>query len=159
MVYNPALQLWGSIYLPSGTGAGTTSVFGGTISASRTYPNFAADLRAINKRLMSAFEFASFAVGSNQNTAISGGVIPATTGGHSDAYGRRMISDLGIEDCCGAVATLTSDYYGGGVAIVGGAATTAATSIGIWSYIGNFTSAQSANTTSAQSCSPSRVSV
>ena len=36
-------------------------------------------------------------------TAIQGAADPVTTGGHVDTAGRRMISNYGLEDCCGAL--------------------------------------------------------
>ena len=41
--------------------------------------------------------------GSNQHTRTSALARPDTTGGHVDTSGRRMISDIGLEDCCGVL--------------------------------------------------------
>ena len=48
-------------------------------------------------------EFSCFAEGSNQKTSIYGGAAPnpKTAGGHIDTASRRMISNYGIEECCG----------------------------------------------------------
>jgi hypothetical protein len=46
-------------------------------------------------------EFQAIAAGSNEETKISTGAAPSTTGGHTDTAGRRMISSIGCEDCCG----------------------------------------------------------
>ena len=75
------------------------------------------------KRLPWVREFRVFSVGSNQSTNIKGSADVNTTGGHSDTAGRRMISDFGIEDCCGFLwqwcsdvgsATTGSSSYGNG---------------------------------------------
>lgn len=50
-----------------------------------------------------------FSVGSNQGTNIYGSADPNTTGGHKDTAGRRMISNYGIEDCCGVLWQWASD--------------------------------------------------
>ena len=42
-------------------------------------------------------------IGSNQATAIKGAADVNTTGGHVDTAGRRMISNIGLEDCCGFI--------------------------------------------------------
>lgn len=53
------------------------------------------------QRLLYQREFVSASLGSNQNTNIQGGSDHGTTGGHVDTAGRRMISNIGLEDCCG----------------------------------------------------------
>jgi hypothetical protein len=103
MVYDPQIQKWVDIYLQSGTGTGTTSANGGTITDTRNWMDHADDGNAVGKRLPRDREFQSFAAGSNEETNISGSADPGTTGGHSDTAGRRMISNLGCEDCCGAM--------------------------------------------------------
>lgn len=102
MVYDSAIQKWVDIYLASGTGTGTTSVNGGTISDTRTWLDFVDDGHAVGKRLLTDHEFMSIAAGSNEETNISTSADPVTTGGHSDTASRRMISNIGCEDCCGA---------------------------------------------------------
>jgi len=57
----------------------------------------------IEKRLPTQAEFMALAIGSNQETNISGSADPGTTGGHSDTASRRMISNIGCEDCAGAL--------------------------------------------------------
>jgi len=58
---------------------------------------------AVKKRLLSDIEIQLIAANSNEETNISGSADPVTTGGHSDTAGRRMISNIGCEDCCGAL--------------------------------------------------------
>jgi len=103
MVYDSGTGIWVDIYLTSGTGASTLSVNGGTISDTRTWLDFVDDGHAVGKRLLTDEEFQSIAAGSNEETNIAGSADPVTTGGHSDTAGRRMISNIGCEDCCGAL--------------------------------------------------------
>ncbi len=103
MVYNSALDKWIDIYLASGTGASTTSVNGGTISDTRDWMDFVDDGIAVKKRLLDDTEFQSIATGSNEETNIVGSADPVTTGGHVDTAGRRMISNIGCEDCTGVM--------------------------------------------------------
>ena len=103
MVYSKAINKWVDIYLASGTGVNTASVNGGTISDSRTWNDFVDDGAAVNKRLLRDVEFQTIAAGSNEQTNIAGSADPVTTGGHSDTAGRRMISNIGCEDCCGVM--------------------------------------------------------
>lgn len=103
MVYSEAAQIWVDIYLQSGTGASCASVFGGTITDSRTWLDFVDDLGAVGKRLLEDDEFQLIAAGGNEETNIAGSADPVTTGGHVDTAGRRMISDIGCEDCAGAM--------------------------------------------------------
>jgi formylglycine-generating enzyme required for sulfatase activity len=60
-------------------------------------------MRQVRKRLLRDHEFASMALGSNECTNINGSADPNTTGGHVDTAGRRMLSFIGLEDCCGAM--------------------------------------------------------
>ncbi len=103
MVYSEAASIWVDIYLASGTGGATASAYGGTISDTRDWMDFVDDGAAVNKRLLWDPEFQTIAAGSNEETNIAGGADPVTTGGHSDTAGRRMISDIGVEDACGAM--------------------------------------------------------
>lgn len=103
MVYCADLDFWVDIYLQSGTGASTASVFGGTTTDTRCQPDHAEDMFRVNKELLSDAEFSAAAEGSNQKTAISGAADPVTTGGHIDSANRRMISNIGCEDMCGAL--------------------------------------------------------
>lgn len=100
-------RLWADIYLASNT---TTleSSYGGTIVDGASNPdyhwyNFVERFAEIDKRLPTQAEFIAFTIGSNEETNISGSSNPATTGGHSDTASRRMISNVGCEDCAGAL--------------------------------------------------------
>jgi len=54
-------------------------------------------------------EFQVIAAGSNEATNINGSGDPGTTGGHIDTDSRRMISNIGVEDACGALWQWLSD--------------------------------------------------
>lgn len=103
MAYIDIIDSWVDIYLQSGTGANTASVYGGTITDTRYFGNHCRDMAKVGKTLPSSNDFSIFAFGSNEKTAISGAADPVTTGGHKDSNNRRMISQYFIEDCCGAL--------------------------------------------------------
>lgn len=103
MVYCAELDLWVDIYLQSGTGASTASVPGATITDTRIWNDHVDDLAAVGKILLDDTEFQIVAEGSNQKTNIAGGADPVTTGGHRDTASRRMVSNFGLEDCCGVM--------------------------------------------------------
>ena len=103
MAYIDIIDSWVDIYLQSGTGANTASVYGGTITDTRYYGNHCRDMAKVGKTLPSSNDFSIFAFGSNEKTAISRAADPVTTGGHKDSNNRRMISQYFIEDCCGAL--------------------------------------------------------
>jgi len=103
MVFSEAADIWVDIYLQSGTGANTASVYGATITDNRNWMDFVDDAGAVKKRLLNDIEFQLIAAGSNEKTNIYGSADPGTTGGHVDTAGRRMISNIGCEDCCGAM--------------------------------------------------------
>nr|MBC8360952.1 hypothetical protein [Candidatus Desulfatibia profunda] len=103
MVFSEEADIWVDIYLASGTGGSTASVNGGTISDTRDWNDFVDDFGAVKKQLLDDAEFQLIAAGSNEETNITGNSDPVTTGGHSDSAGRRMISNIGCEDCAGAM--------------------------------------------------------
>ena len=103
MVYSPMTDLWVDIYLASGTGINTKSVFNGVISDTRDWNDFVDDGMSVSKRLLFDPEFQAIATGSNEETNIAGSADPVNTGGHVDTAGRRMIANNGCEDCCGVM--------------------------------------------------------
>lgn len=121
MFYVPSCDVWLDIYEQSGTGSSTASVYGGTISHSRTLIDHNQDMVAVGKRLPFVHEHEAGAAGSNWGTVIQGGADPTTTGGHLDAYGRRMTSNLGGEDMCGAHNEMMSSALGSTSLVWGGA--------------------------------------
>ena len=120
MVWSDEAQVWVDIYLASGTGVSTTSVNGGTISDTRDWMNFVDDFGAVKKQLLNDPEFQLIAAGSNEETNITGSADPITTGGHVDTAVRRMISNIGCEDCCGVLSQWLRDQsamYAGAVVV------------------------------------------
>ena len=103
MTYDSKSQIWTDIYLTSSTGSSTASSFRGTISDNRNWMDFVDDGGAVGKRLLKDQEFQNIANNSNEETNIAGSADPVRTGGHSDTAGRRMISDIGCEDCAGTM--------------------------------------------------------
>ena len=114
MVYDKNTDMWVDIYLNSytGTTAAKTirlhSTFGGVIADGASTEKFhwfkGVDVLMLDqKTLPTQREFMSLAKGSNEGTNIAGSADPNTTGGHTDTAGRRMISNIGCEDCCGVL--------------------------------------------------------
>lgn len=101
MVYIKELDFWADIYLQSGSGVNTKSVYGGTTTDTQTQSQHVEDLFKVGKTPLSDPEFSCAAEGSNQKTAIYGSADAVTTGGHVDTASRRMVSNYGLEDCCG----------------------------------------------------------
>lgn len=103
MVYSEGINKWVDIYLASGTGASTASVYAATITDTRDWNDFTDDGGAVKKKMLTDPEFQVIATGSNEATSIYGSGDPGTTGGHIDTASRRMISNIGVEDACGAL--------------------------------------------------------
>lgn len=104
--YEELTDCWIAIYLPSWDGTKLVSVYNGVIADGTSakkwhgeafYEQFAKQ----GMRLVWRHEFQMAAKGSNEGTAIKNGADPNTTGGHVDSNNRRMISNIGLEDCCG----------------------------------------------------------
>ena len=142
MVYIPSLGFWCDIYLQSGSGANTKSVFEGAITRNRQYVDFVEDQFCVKKALLNDEEFAAAMLGSNEKTAVNGASDSAATnggaGGRVDTANRRMISIYGVEEGCGSLwqwlATTSAaggsgwngqnggkgDFYGGCFALLAG---------------------------------------
>ena len=106
MVYSPETHMWYDIYLASWDGSKLVSTFGGITADGASAKKFHGEMFAecagqINKELISRDEFIVVAKGSNERTSIHGSADVGTTGGHVDTANRRMISNIGLEDCCG----------------------------------------------------------
>jgi hypothetical protein len=112
LAYIDALDDWAGIYLVSGTAAAPTNVYGGTILDTIDWNNSVDTCRVMKARLPRDSEFQILARLSNEQTNISTGDDPVTTGGHSDAQGRRMISKYFLEDCVGAMLQWLEDSLG-----------------------------------------------
>jgi hypothetical protein len=94
LVYDPTMDLWVDIYLFASQGRKILH------EKLDDYQKLA--LQA-SKRLPTHEEFSSLAAGSNDLTNIKGSKYDAISGGHVDTLGRRMISNIGCEDCAGLV--------------------------------------------------------
>nr|WP_254493657.1 hypothetical protein [Bartonella sp. B1099] len=103
MVYDFSTDLWVDIYLQSGDGVNTKSVYRANVTTNRSYMQHTTDMMLVNKSLLSDEEFASAMHGSNDKTSIQGKKAPSPkySGGHRDTANRRMISHIGCEDGCG----------------------------------------------------------
>ncbi len=116
MVYIKEINKWVDIYLCSWSGNSLESKFGAVIcdgvSATKFHgEGFSEQFRLISKRPLFRNEFATVAKGSNENTNIKNSTDPNTTGGHIDTAGRRMISNYGLEDCCGVLWQWGEDLF------------------------------------------------
>ena len=108
LVYDPGTGLWVAIYLAADDGSsGFKSEYGATIwdsgQGAATWYDCVNRAAKIGGRLLTYHEFMSLAAGSNEETNITGSADPGTTGGHADTASRRMISNIGCEDCCGVM--------------------------------------------------------
>lgn len=112
--YEELTDCWIAIYLPSWDGTKLVSVYNGVIADGAStkkwhgeafYEQFAKQ----GMRLVWRHEFQMGAKGSNEQTNIQGSSDPNTTGGHVDTAGRRMISNIGLEDCCGVLWQFAMD--------------------------------------------------
>ena len=112
MVYDRDCDIAVDIYLQSGKGKATKSAFGAPLTEARRQWNHQEDMRAVGKRFLKDYEFTSIASGSNEKTNIKGNSTPNTTGGHVDTNGRRMISFIGCEECCGYKGQWLDEFCG-----------------------------------------------
>ena len=104
LVYDDSNPGWEVIYLGSDDGAGgIQSVYGATILDTINWMDYNDHLAKVGMVMEDDGEFQSLATGSNEEINIAGSADPVTTGGHSDTAGRRMISNIGCEDCAGAL--------------------------------------------------------
>ncbi len=118
MTFVAGVGTWVDIYLASVSGGELVSVNGGTIADGGSSPafhwyKFSQWFGAVGKRLPSQHEFVAASLGANQGTNITGGADPGTTTGHTDTAGRRMISNVGCEDCCGVLFQWGAEPGGG----------------------------------------------
>lgn len=107
MVYIPSLDFWCDIYLQSGSGANTKSVYQGALTRTRQYVDHVEDMICVKKELLDDAEFAAAMMGSNEMTAVQGantdGAVVGGAGARVDTQGRRMISIHGVEEGCGSL--------------------------------------------------------
>lgn len=118
--YEELTDCWIAIYLSSWDGTKLVSVYNGVIadgiSAKKWHGEaFYEQFVKQGMRLVWRHEFQMGAKGSNEQTNIQGSSDPNTTGGHVDTAGRRMISNIGLEDCCGVLWQFAMDLgFAGG---------------------------------------------
>lgn len=106
LAYDEFSECWLSIYQLSWDGIKLVSVYNGVIADGTSTKKwhgeaFIEQLMNQKMRLPWRHEFQMAAKGSNEETAIKNAADPNTTGGHVDSNNRRMISNIGLEDCCG----------------------------------------------------------
>lgn len=106
--YLEILNVWLSIYGLSWDGTKLVSVFNGIWANGFTAKKWHGELLSETlirqkMRLPSRDEFRFGAEGSNEQTSIRGSFDSNTTGGHIDTAGRRMLSNIGLEDCNGVL--------------------------------------------------------
>lgn len=106
--------VWVDIYLAGWDGSKLVSQYKAVIQDGDSTKKWHGELfneefHKIKKRLLWRDEFATYAKGSNEKTNIAGSSDPNTTGGHKDTANRRMISNYGLEDCCGVLWQWTND--------------------------------------------------
>lgn len=104
--YEELTDCWIAIYLLSWDGTKLVSVYNGVIADGTSTKKwhgeaFIEQLMNQKMRLLWRHEFQMAAKGSNEGTSIKNAADPNTTGGHVDSNNRRMISNIGLEDCCG----------------------------------------------------------
>lgn len=104
--YDKVSECWLSIYQLSWNGTKLVSVYNGVIADGTSTKKwhgeaFIEQLMNQKMRLPWRYEFQMAAKGSNEGTPIKNSADPNTTGGHVDSNNRRMISNIGLEDCCG----------------------------------------------------------
>lgn len=115
MVWIPQIGLWADIYDGSWNGSKLVSVYNGvpvtgTSSKAMHGIMMAEEYGLINKRLPTYDEFIVAAKGTPEGSHISTDAAPSGTGGHIDKSSRRIISNYGLEDCCGVLWQWGSDY-------------------------------------------------
>jgi hypothetical protein len=92
LVYDPKYGIWVSIYLAMDDNRQILNL---------SFDQFEEYGKERGIRLITSDEFSSAAEGSNEMTNIQNSRRPDTSGGHVDQMGRRMISNIGCEDCAG----------------------------------------------------------
>ena len=108
LTYVDEADVWSFIYGASWDGTKLVSAFGGIWADGTSTKKWHGELslEALMKqgfRLLWRYEFQMAAKGSNEQTVIKGASDPGTTGAHVDTAGRRMVSNYGLEDCCGVL--------------------------------------------------------
>ena len=122
MVYDPTTDIWVDIYGSSWDGSKLVSVYNGVWADGSSTKKWHGELheemlKVVGKRLPWRWEYVSFTQGSPEGTTLKGSADPNTTGGHVDTNSRRIISNIGVEDCCGVLWQWMADLgFAGGSA-------------------------------------------
>ena len=108
MVWIPQIGLWADIYLGSWNGSKLVSAYNGvpvtgTSSKAMHGIMMAEEYGLVNKCLPSYDNFIIAAKGTPEGSHISTDAVPTGAGGHIDKSSRRIISNYGLEDCCGVL--------------------------------------------------------
>lgn len=108
MSYVEEVDIWIGIYGASWDGTKLVHTFGGIWADGTSTKKWHGELslEALMQqgmRLPWRHEFQCAAKGSNEQTNIKNSADPGTTGAHVDTAGRRMVSNYGLEDCCGVL--------------------------------------------------------
>ena len=108
MSYVEEVDVWIGIYGASWDGTKLVHTFGGIWADGTSTKKWHGELslEALMQqgmRLPWRHEFQCAAKGSNEQTNIKNSADPGTTGAHVDTAGRRMVSNYGLEDCCGVL--------------------------------------------------------
>lgn len=119
MAYDERTDVWISIYLLSWDGSKLVSTNNGVVADGTSSKKwhaelFVEELAKLKMRLPHRYEFQVAAKGSNEETNIKNSADVNTTGNHFDTANRRMISNLGLEDCCGFMWQWTEDIGANG---------------------------------------------
>lgn len=119
MVYDENLDIWVDIYLSSVSGTTLQSLYNGVIADGTStvkfhWYKFVQWYARTKKRLPYQYEFMHFALGSPEGVTIKNSADPNTTGGHTSTNDKRIISNIGCEDCCGVSDQFGYERGGGG---------------------------------------------
>ena len=107
MCYNKFTNTANDVYLMSGNSQTSASIYDQEFSTGRPV-NLIDSLRTVGKKPLTDLEFSAAAFGSNEGTEVYEN--SSRTGGHVDDNSRRMISFIGLEDCCGLCDQILNEY-------------------------------------------------
>lgn len=115
MAYVDSANLWFDIYLPSWDGNKLVSKYyeepvTGVSEKAMHALLFSEEFGKVGKRLPTTMEFTNSAMGTQPITVINTEAPPEYTGGHYNNEGQRIISNYGLEDCCGVLWQWTSTF-------------------------------------------------
>jgi hypothetical protein len=118
MTYDENTGLWVDIYLASGVGGTTASVYNGTITLNRRWTTVVEDGHSVGKRLLTDHEFQSAANGVYDEAQRYGASAPTTTGGNSNLFTLTLDSAPSPGDFVPGGAAVHGDTSGAGCTVV-----------------------------------------